>query len=221
MPAQKLELRAQPRTVLGKQVKRLRREGIVPANIFGHGPSRAIQAPAREIEKLFLHGGRTGLLTIAVDGQAEPALVKKYTRDPKTAQLLHVDFQAVSLTERVTATVPLRFTGEAPAVKELDGVLTHPLTEVQVDALARDLPDALEVDLSSLTELHGQIKVADLQVPPGVAVLDAPEQIVATVQPPAVEEEAPAEAVEAEAAPTEATGAEEAPAADADQEGRG
>lgn len=220
MPAQKLELRAQPRTVLGKQVKRLRREGIVPANLFGHGPSRAIQAPARELEKLFLQGGRTGLLTIALDGQAEPALVKKYTRDPKTAQLLHVDFQAVSLTERVTATVPLRFTGEAPAVKEFDGVLTHPLTEVQVDALARDLPDALEVDLSSLTELHGQIKVADLQVPPGVAVQEAPEQIVATVQPPAVEE-APAEAVEAEAAATEAAGPEEAATSDADQEGRG
>src|ERR671927_138684 len=121
---QTLELSAEPRDVFGKHVRRLRRQGIVPANIYGHGSSRAIQAPASAVEHLLAHGGRTGIVTIAVDGGTETALLKTIQRDPRSGYVLHVDFQAVSLEESVTATVPLRFIGESPAASKLGGIMT-------------------------------------------------------------------------------------------------
>src|SRR5919204_4912569 len=121
MPTQPIELRAEPRTVLGKHVRRLRRQGIVPANIYGHGASRAIQASLRALDHLLAHGGRTGIVSIAVDGKSETALLKDIQRDPRSGVILHVEFQAVSLEEEVTSVVPVRFIGEAPAVSKLDG----------------------------------------------------------------------------------------------------
>src|ERR1044071_263970 len=93
MPTQ-LDLSAEPRDVFGKHVKRLRREGIVPANIYGHGASRAIQAPERTLERLLASGGRTGVIAINFDGRSETALLKTLQRDPRSGQILHVDFQA-------------------------------------------------------------------------------------------------------------------------------
>src|SRR5436305_387334 len=195
---QTLELSAEPRGVFGKHVRRLRRQGIVPANIYGHGDSRAIQAPARVLEHLLAHGGRTGLIAIAVDGSSETALMKGIQRDPRSAQLLHVEFQAVSMDESVTSTVPLRFVGESPAVTKLGGILTHPRTEVRVTARASDLPESIEVDLSSIQELHGAIHVSDLAESPNYKITDAPEDVLAMVQPPRVEVEAePEEGAEA------------------------
>src|SRR5439155_20353699 len=96
MPTQ-LDLSAEPRSVFGKHVRRLRRQGIIPANIYGHGASRAIQASSRALERLLSQGGRTGVVTIAVDGHSETALLKTMQRDPRSGQILHVDFQAVSM----------------------------------------------------------------------------------------------------------------------------
>src|SRR2546430_1269498 len=131
MPTQ-LELSAEPRTVYGKHVKRLRREGIVPANIYGHGDSRAIQAPVRSLERLLAQGGRTGVVTIAVDGRSETALLKGLQRDPRSGQILHIDFQAVSMDQEVTSVVPVRFVGESIAVTKLDGVMTHQRNDLHV-----------------------------------------------------------------------------------------
>src|SRR5215831_12582079 len=161
MPTQ-LELSAEPRDVFGKHVKRLRREGIIPANIYGHGASRAIQAPARALERLLTTGGRTGVITIAFDGRSETALLKALQRDPRSGQIIHADFQAVSMDQEVSSVVPVRFIGESEAVTRFDGVMTHPRTELHVTALAANLPDAVEVDLSAITELHGAIHVSDL-----------------------------------------------------------
>src|SRR5437868_4591686 len=112
MPTQ-LELSAEPRNVFGKHVKRLRRQGIIPANIYGHGASRAIQAPARALERLLALGGRTSVVAISFDGRSETALLKTLQRDPRSGQMLHLDFQAVSMEEEVTSVVPVRFTGES------------------------------------------------------------------------------------------------------------
>jgi large subunit ribosomal protein L25 len=213
MPTNHLELSAEPRGVFGKHVRRLRRQGIVPANIYGHGDSRAIQAPARALEYLLVHGGRTGLIAIAVDGTSETALMKGIQRDPRSAQLLHVEFQAVSMDESVTSTVPLRFVGESPAVVKMGGILTHPRTEVRVTARASDLPELIEVDLSSITELNGAIHVSDLPESSSYTVVDAPEDVLAMVQPPRVEVE-PTEEAEAGAEGQPAEGAAEADASD-------
>lgn len=199
MPTHPLELRAEPRTVLGKHVRRLRRQGLVPANIFGHGASRAIQAPANVVEHLLAHGGRTGLVAIAVDGNAQTALLKGIQRDPRSGHLLHVDFQAVSLEESVTSNVPVHFVGEAPAVSKLGGVLTHPRTDLRISARAGDLPASIDVDLGTLTELHAAIHVSDLPSSPAYKFLDPPEEVLAIVLPPTVEVEPAAEEPTAEA----------------------
>jgi large subunit ribosomal protein L25 len=209
MPAQPLELRAEPRTVFRKHVRRLRREGIVPANIFGHGESRAIQAPLRAIEHLLAHGGRTGLVSLTFDGATQTALLKDIQRDPRSGKITHIEFQAVALEERVTSAVPLRFVGEAPAVTRLDGVMTHPVTQLRVEARAADLPDLVEVDVTPLQEIHASIKVSDLREDPKYRVLDPPEEVLAVVLPPKIALELEAEAAEA-AAEAEAAAPEEA-----------
>ncbi|HET6319572.1 MAG TPA: 50S ribosomal protein L25 [Chloroflexota bacterium] len=196
MPTQ-LDLSAEPRTEFRKHVRRLRRQGIVPANIYGHGASRAIQTPLRALEHVLAHGGRTGLVTIAVDGGTETALLKEIQRDPRSGVILHVEFQAVSLEEEVTSVVPVRFVGESVAVTKLDGVLTHPLSQLRVTARAVDLPDVIEVDVSVLEELNSSIKVGDLPESPRYTVLDPPDEVLAVVQPPKVEVEEVVEAVEA------------------------
>jgi large subunit ribosomal protein L25 len=199
MPTQ-LDLSAEPRDVFGKHVKRLRRLGIVPANIYGHGASRAIQAPARSLERLLSSGGRTGVIAISFDGRSETALLKSIQRDPISGNIVHVDFQAVSMEEEVTSVVPVRFVGESVAVTKLDGVMMHPRTELRVTARAADLPDVVEVDVSSITELHGAIKVSDLPPSSTYQVVDSADEVLAIVLPPKREVEAEVEeAVVAEA----------------------
>ena len=183
MPTQ-LELTAEPREVFGKHVRRLRRQGVIPANIYGHGASRAIQASARALDRLLAQGGRTGMITIAVDGRSEIALLKSMQRDPRSGQILHIDFQAVSLEESVTSNVPVRFIGESVAVTKMDGVMTHPRSELHITARAADLPDVIEVDVSAITELHGAIHVSDLPPSDTYTIGDPPETVLAQVQPP-------------------------------------
>ena len=203
--------------MFGKHVRRLRRQGLVPANIYGHGASRAIQAPARALEHLLAHGGRTGVVSVGFDGRSETALMKGVQRDPRSGKLLHVEFQAVSMEESVTSSVPVRFVGESIAVTKLDGVMTHPRTELHVTARAADLPDVVEVDVSAIRELHGAIHVSDLPPSAAYRIVDPPEEVLAIVLPPKVEaeeleaaaEEAAAEAAEAPAAPGEAAGEQE------------
>ena len=211
MPTQ-LELSAEPRTVYGKHVKRLRRQGIVPANIYGHGASRAIQAPARALERLLAQGGRTSVVAIAFDGRSETALLKSLQRDPRSGQMLHLDFQAVSMEEEVTSVVPVRFIGESEAVTKLDGVMMHPRSELHVTARAGDLPDVVEIDVSAITELHGAIHVSDLPSSSTYVVIDAADEVLAIVLPPKREvEEEVEEAVAEEAAEAEAAAAEAEP----------
>jgi large subunit ribosomal protein L25 len=202
MPTQ-LELSAEPRSVYGKHVKRLRRQGIVPANIYGHGSSRAIQAPVRLLERLLAQGGRTGVVAIAFDGRSETALLKSMQRDPRSGQILHVDFQAVSMEEQVTSGVPVRFVGESLAVTKLDGVMTHPRSELHVSARAVDLPDVIEVDVSAITELHGAIHVSDLPTSGTYQIVDPADEVLAIVLPPKREVEEEVEAAVAEEAAAE------------------
>src|SRR5712692_2090209 len=206
MATHTIELQAEPRDVFGKHVRRLRRQGLVPANIYGHGDSRPIQAPARVLEHMLVHGGRTGIVTIAVNGGSETALLKEIQRDPRSGQILHIEFQAVSLEEEVISTVPVRFVGESVAVTKLGGVMSHPRTELRLAARAGDLPESIEVDVSSISELHGAIHISDLPESSTYQFLDPPEEVLAMVQPPKgeAEEVEAAEGAAEEAAPAEA-----------------
>jgi large subunit ribosomal protein L25 len=213
MPTHTIELQAEPRDVFGKHVRRLRRQGIVPANIYGHGDARPIQAGARALEHMLAHGGRTGIVTIALDRGSETALLKEIQRDPRSGQILHIEFQAVSMEEEVISTVPVRFIGESIAVTKLSGVMTHPRTELRLAAKARDLPEAIEVDVSTIVDLHGAIHISDLPLSDTYQYLDPPEEVLAMVEPPKAAEVEPTEAAaEGAAEEAEESEAEGAPA---------
>jgi large subunit ribosomal protein L25 len=210
--AQKLEVR--PRTVLGKKVSRLRRQGILPGVIFGgHADSLAIETDLHTFEQRYRRWGNTTLLALSgVDGGEVSALVHDVSRDPVTGRMLHVDFTRVSLTEKTHADVPLHFVKESPAVRTLGAVLLHALSEVTVEAFPQDIPRAIEVDLSGLQEIDDAIFVRDLVVDATtIRITNDPDELVVKAVPVKIEEEAkPAEA----AVPTEGEVAAEGEAAE-------
>lgn len=194
-----IQLKAEPRTVLGKKVKLLRRQGLVPANLYGHRvASRALQIPERVVEFTIGRASRAALFSLDIgDGEPRTVLVKEIQRHPTTAKPLHVDLYQVAMSEKLSAVVPLHFVGEAPAVRDFNGTLVHNLTEIEVEALPSDLPTAIDVDVSGLKTLDDAIHVRDLHLPSGVAALADPDTVIATVVPSAAAEAEAAEAAEA------------------------
>lgn len=176
------QLNVEKRTVLGKQVKKLRREGFLPANIYGKDLSSvAVQVKYADFEPVFKEVGETGLVDVILDGQKRPVLIKNLQMNYQTRTPLHADLYQVNLKEKVKSMVPLEITGAAKAVEEKLGVLLTPLSEVEVEALPEELPDNIEVDVTNLSNVDEQITVADLKVPQGVTVLTEAEQVVARI----------------------------------------
>jgi len=209
------QVAAETRAVFGKKVRFLRREGLTPANIYGHGESAAIQLKTREIEHVLSHVPRMSLLSVNVQG-GKPAtvMVKAVTRKPTTGELYHVDFFQVSMTEKLRADIPITLVGEAPAVQMQNATILQALDSLHVDSLPGDLPPQIQVDISRLAEIDDAIYVRDLELPHGVAALvNEDELVVKALAPTVEEEEVPAEAEEAEAE----AGAAEAPAAEAEE----
>lgn len=210
--ADQVSLQVASRTTLGKEVKKLRRVGVIPANIYGrHQPSQALQVDQHTLER-FLAGHRaTRVIDLRIDGgngSVVNALVRHITRSPRNGKILHVDFLRVSMNEPITVRVPVRLIGTAPAVEVEGGVLLHMLDTLEIECLPGDLPEALELDISSLKEMDDTLHVRDVPLPPRVTLLSDPDEPVAKVVAPraVVAEEAEAEAAEAAApAPAEAT----------------
>jgi len=147
------QLDAGLRTVLGKKVKHLRRGGVTPANVYGHGvQSIAIEINAHDLLQMATRAGGSRIVTLKFDSGREPvkALIRGLQWDPRTGDLLHVDFQAISEQEEVTVKVPIILIGEAPGVKAQSGVLARHLDSLQVQALPQDIPATIELDISNL-----------------------------------------------------------------------
>jgi large subunit ribosomal protein L25 len=195
-------LRAQPRVVRGKKVRFLRREGLVPASLYGPGVApAALQLPARELDHALRQMTTTTLAALEIDGEpTRQVLVREVQRHPVNERTLHVDFFAMPMDVTIRADVPVHFIGEAPAVTTLGGTLVRSAETVQVEALPTDLPQRFEVDLSGLTEFHHAIHASDLDLPRGVTLLTPGETALVTVLPARVEAEVAAEAA-AEAPP--------------------
>lgn len=213
-----VKLEAEPRSVLGKKVKLLRRASLVPANMYGHGrDSVALQLSEKHVTQRITRASRSTLFSLSLNGgEPETVLVKEVQRHPTSGRVLHVDFYQVAMTEKLKASVPLHFMGDAPAVKQFNGSLLHNLTTVDVESLPGDLPAVIEVDVSGLATLEDTLHVSDLQVPDGVEVLTGPDELIAKVVPPAAAEEEVVEAEEAaaeEAAEAVAEGEQPAEAA--------
>jgi large subunit ribosomal protein L25 len=207
--AQQTELEISRREVMGKAVKRLRKEGIIPANIFGHNEaSMAIQIDAGAFERLRRSHGSRSVLTLRMSGtkSTQTALIRHVQREPHTSKIIHVDFFRVSLSERIRVKVPLHFTGEAPAVKTENGVMLHLLDSIEIECVARDIPEYLEVDVSGLTEIDAILHASDVKLPANFTLITDPEEGIVKVAATRAEvaEEAAEAAAASEAAPAAA-----------------
>ena len=213
------KLEVTSRTVLGKKVGRLRRDGRLPGVIFGgHAESTPVETDTSTFQKGYRRWGQTTLLALTgLDGGEVPVLVHDVSREPRTGSLLHVDFARVSLTEKTHAEVPLHFIGESAAVKTYGGVMNHALTEVRIEAFPQDIPHQIDVDLSKIEQIDDALYIRDLVVDASkVEILNDPEQVIAKATAPRAEEEVkPVVAAEAEAVEGEEAAEGAAPAAGA------
>ncbi|MGA9351808.1 MAG: 50S ribosomal protein L25 [Anaerolineae bacterium] len=186
-----IELNGQKRSVLGKKVKNLRREGLVPAVVYGHETAPVpLQVEERELNRVLAQAGGHRLIALKIGRSRTPqmALAREVQWDVITRRPLHVDFYAVVMTEKITTEVPLVFVGEAPAAVQAGAILLQGLDEVEIECLPGDLIEAIEVDVSELEEIDQTIYVKDLRVPPAVDILTDAEEIVAKVTWAAAEE---------------------------------
>jgi large subunit ribosomal protein L25 len=192
-------LDALPRSVVGKKVRQLRVQGLVPAVIYGAKiNSVSVQIPYRPLEVALRQAGGTHLININLDGTTHTVITRQVQRDILRGTIAHVDFLAVSADTLISAEVPVQFVGESPAVESRLGVLNTLLNSIEIEALPADLIDRIEVDLSALVNVGDSIHVRDLSFPERVQVNIDPDTMVARVSPLVVvtEEEEEAETTE-------------------------
>jgi len=179
-----LTLPATIRSVLGKKTRFLRRQGITPAHLFGHGlKSQSLQCDTAELQRIIGQGGMTRLTRLEIEGDKQPraVFIREIQRDELTGQLLHVDFYQVKKTEKIKVDVPIVLVGEAPAMKEKGRSLTRGVTSLSIECLPDKLPPQIEVDLSPLEDTAQAVYVRDVVLSPDITVTTDPDQLVVKV----------------------------------------
>jgi large subunit ribosomal protein L25 len=185
----KVVLNAVPRTVTGKQVGVLRRDGKLPAVMYGHHfNSTPITLDMREATKLLNSVTSSSIVTISLDGKEHATLVREKQKDYLRNSLKHVDFQVVSLTEKIRTNVAVELVGTAPAVKDFNGVLVTGLTEIEVECFPQDLPDRYVIDLVNLVKIGDALYVKDVVISEKVLILDDPQELIVHITHPVVDE---------------------------------
>src|SRR5579871_5810729 len=192
-----MDLVVKTRAELGKKVKVLRKEGFIPAELYGHGLANIhLSVPAKEFNKVFKAAGKSTVVTLTIDKDKKPAIIHDVVRDSLTHEVAHIDFYQVRMDEKMKAKIPFEFIGIAPAIKAHGAVINKSMTEIEVEALPNDLPHSITVDLSVLDELNKSIYVSDLKLPKTVKIMIEGETAIATATPPAPEEEVVAPVVD-------------------------
>ena len=185
-----MELKAKPRTELGKKTNALRRAGFLPAVVYGEEiKSQSISVPYKDFEKAYKEAGESTLLKLDVDGKSYNVLIHDIKNDPIKDTPLHADFYAVRMDKTIRTKVHIEFFGESPAVKNEGGVLVKVMQELEVEALPQDLPHELRVDLSGLLAFKSKLFVKDILLPKGVKILADQDEIIVLVETPRSEEE--------------------------------
>jgi large subunit ribosomal protein L25 len=203
-------LRAEPRTVLGKKVKRLRREGLVPGVVYGPvlNETVSVSVNRRDFEKFFARNGHSTIVSLTWEGGQQPVLIREVQIDPVTRVPLHIDFFAPNMRQKLRQAVPLVLHNPN---EDMVGVLQTILTEIEVEALPADLPHQIDLDIHGLVEVGDTVHVSDLSVPGNVEIITDAEELVASIVAETVEEEPEVEEA-AEAEGEEAAGEEAAEA---------
>ena len=207
--ANQTELAVTHREVTGKAAKHLRKAGLIPANIYGHKEaSEAVQINATDFEALRKARKTTAIISLRMgDGaKAQTALVRHIQRNPINGKILHIDFFRVSLTDRILMKVPLHVVGEAPGVKNENGVLLHLLDTLEVECAAQDIVNSFEVDVTSLEHIDDTLHASDVKLPEGFKLVTDPEEGIVKIA--ATRAEKAEETEEAAAAAPGATPAE-------------
>lgn len=201
-------LQTEPRTSKGSKVSRhLRRQGRIPAVLYGHGGENVmLSIGARDLDQVLKLGLR--VLDLAVAGASEKVMVKDVQYDPMGDEPIHVDFTRIVMGQKIKLRIPVELVGIAVGVTA-GGILDHPVTDIEIECFPTEIPESMRVQIKNL-EIGGMITVGDMTVPEGVTVLTDRSQIVATVHPPKEEEAAAEVAPEGEApAEPEVIGAKE------------
>jgi large subunit ribosomal protein L25 len=187
--ATKVEMTATPRAITGDRVRHLRAEGQIPAVLYGKGMDAVnLQVDARELAATLKIAGESTLVYLSVGKESYPVIIHDVHRDPLKGSIVHADFYKVRLDEKIKTMVPVVFTGESAAVKDLKGIFVRNVNEVEVEALPQDLPHEVTVDISAITALGQSITLADIKVPKATLVGE-PGEIICTVTEPMSEEE--------------------------------
>ena len=216
-----LILKATTRDVLGKKTRFLRRRGITPTHLFGHGvESMSLQCGTAELKDIIARGGSTRLVSLDIEAEKDPrsVFVREIQIDSITGQLIHVDLYQIQKTEKMTANIPIILIGEAPATKSRENILQQSLTQLGVSCLPEKLPPQIEIDLSSLEEVNSAIYARDIDLGPDVTITTPDDQMIVKISQVAIEKEEEvvaelgAEEAEAEAEGEAAEGEGEAPA---------
>jgi large subunit ribosomal protein L25 len=200
----KLSLKVEKRKVFGRKVKKLRQEGVIPANIYGRNVrSEAVEVNSVDFSKVYKDAGETQVVYLELGGEKRPVLIHNVQKNPVTGELVHVDFLQIDLKEKVTASIGVVGVGESPAEKQGLGTIVFYTDEIEVEALPTDLPEKLEVDLSSIKEINQVILVKDLNIDMSkINVRTNPDEIVVKLEPFEEEKEEAAAEVAGEAATT-------------------
>ena len=200
-----MELQVQKREILGKKVKILRKQGFVPAELYGANVENAhLVLPVKDFMKAYKEAGESTIVSLAFADKKIPVLIQDVVFSPLSQEVEHVDFLAVKMDEKIRTEVPLEFINEAPAVKEKNAILVKVTQELEVEAFPADLPRSIKVDLAKLIDIDTSIYVKDLEVSDKVKILVDGETVVASAVEQAVEEEVVAPVLSVEEIKTEA-----------------
>jgi large subunit ribosomal protein L25 len=212
------------RTELGNTVRKIRRQGLVPAVLYGQEikESIALQLPLNIFEKVYREAGRTNVLELhfSDENKKHPCLVHDLDLDPVLGTVRHIDFLEVNLKQKVEAEVPIELVGEAPAVKEFGAIINQNITSVIVEALPDKIPNAIEVDLSGMDTLESAIHVSDLKSTTDFTFITPDEETLVTLVMPRVaqeEEENPEGEIDGETSVADGETTPEAPSEENNQ----
>lgn len=184
-----LVLKTEKREVFGKKLKELRHEGKLPAVWYGLGiETQSVFVPLKDFLKVWKAAGESTIIELDIDGARKSVLIYGVASDPVTEVPLHADFYAVRMDKPITATVPIAFMGESAAVKTLGGILVRVIHDLEVEALPKDLPHELSVDIAALATFEDRITVGDIPLPPGVKTTADATDTVALIEMPVAEE---------------------------------
>lgn len=179
---EKVVIKASKRDVLGKKVSQLRREGKMPGVVYGHHIEPiSIVMDSREVTRAMIGLTPSSIVTVDIDGEKHAALIRERQRDYLKNRFIHIDFQAVSTSEKIRARIEVVLEGNAPAVKNYNGIVLHEKEYIEVEALPDHLPERFTLDISSLAKIGDMIRISDMNISDDVTIFDDVNDVVVSI----------------------------------------